>query len=185
MVICGSGGAGVAGIFTERDVVKLVVSGRDPVATTVGDCMTKNPICVPESCDDATAMRLMAQGRFRHLPVVAASSGTLVGLHDCLQLGKSLLHGGSKGMLARAKTYLRTFFATTKAAGGGSTPDGAPTMAATVASLCGNDRDTSALAVDSGVTVLQAVRAMADQASSALLVAEAGIVCGIFTERDL
>jgi CBS domain-containing protein len=70
----------VAGMFTERDVLRRVVAeGRDPAATTIADVMTKEVVCcTPEtSIDEArTAMR---DRRIRHLPVVD-SGGKLHGL---------------------------------------------------------------------------------------------------------
>lgn len=61
----------VAGIFTERDVMNRVVAEeRDPKATLVRDVMTANVKTV--HVDDAAidCLETMAEGAFRHLPVV-------------------------------------------------------------------------------------------------------------------
>jgi CBS domain-containing protein len=62
-------GRSLAGIFTERDVVRAAASGRDLSAARVRDWMTPEPVTAPPhtDVDDAAAM-MMGQG-FRHLPV--------------------------------------------------------------------------------------------------------------------
>jgi CBS domain-containing protein len=59
----------LAGIFTERDVVRAAASGRDLSTARVTDWMTPEPVTAPPDTDvdDAAAM-MMGQG-FRHLPV--------------------------------------------------------------------------------------------------------------------
>jgi CBS domain-containing protein len=64
-------GKRLAGIFTERDILRRVVAQRrDPAATKVADVMT-TPVtaCGPDTpLDDCAAM--MTGKRIRHLPVV-------------------------------------------------------------------------------------------------------------------
>lgn len=59
----------LAGILTERDILKAVAAGSTEGAT-VADWMTRHPetVDVGESTDHAAA--LMIHGGFRHLPVV-------------------------------------------------------------------------------------------------------------------
>lgn len=62
----------LAGVFTERDVLRRVVAERlDPEQVTVGEVMTRNVItCSPEtSLDECGAV--MTARRVRHLPVLA------------------------------------------------------------------------------------------------------------------
>lgn len=59
----------VLGIFTEKDLVK-VVGGGIPLATRVGDVMTKNPITVRTEDALTKAILILAEKRIRHLPVV-------------------------------------------------------------------------------------------------------------------
>jgi CBS domain-containing protein len=64
------GGDGrLAGILTERDVMRAVARGvRDEAL--VGDCMTRDPETIaPDETTDHAAV-LMLHGGFRHLPVV-------------------------------------------------------------------------------------------------------------------
>lgn len=59
------------GIFTERDILRRVVSpGRDPATTRVADVMTTPVIaCAPDTSIDECAAMMTAK-RIRHLPVV-------------------------------------------------------------------------------------------------------------------
>ena len=70
---------GVAGIFTERDVLRRVVGdGRDPATTLVREVMTAPVLTVaPETTVDE-CRRLFTGRRIRHLPV--AEGGTLCGV---------------------------------------------------------------------------------------------------------
>lgn len=69
----------LAGIFTERDVLRRVVGdGRDPARTRVTEVMTANVLTVsPETTMDE-AMALFTDKRCRHLPVM--DGGRLLGL---------------------------------------------------------------------------------------------------------
>lgn len=70
----------VAGILSERDIVRrLVEGGGDVLSMPVRDVMTRNVItCTAESSIDEL-MTKMTRGRFRHLPVVDAT-GRLTGV---------------------------------------------------------------------------------------------------------
>lgn len=70
---------GVAGIFSERDLLKRVASkGLDFGATPLSDVMTPDPICVETSMTVEQAMRQITDKQIRHLPLV--SGGNLQGL---------------------------------------------------------------------------------------------------------
>jgi CBS domain-containing protein len=61
----------VAGIFTERDVLrKLALSGRDPAKTRVADLMTAPVILATPDTSPGEAFSIMMERHFRHLPVV-------------------------------------------------------------------------------------------------------------------
>ena len=69
----------IAGIFTERDVLRRIVGdGVDAKTTAVGDVMTKDVITIPPDTTVEQTMVLFADKRCRHIPVV--DSGRLVGL---------------------------------------------------------------------------------------------------------
>ena len=72
-------GSQIAGIFTERDVLRRVVDAdRDPALTKVAAVMTRNPATIQISAHVSEAMNLMTDRRFRHLPVV--EDGSVVGM---------------------------------------------------------------------------------------------------------
>ncbi|MEM2203154.1 MAG: CBS domain-containing protein [Sulfolobales archaeon] len=68
----------VLGIFTERDLVK-VVAGDISLDSDIGSVMTKNPVVVFEEDPVSKAVTIMAERRIRHLPVVTRR-GTLRGV---------------------------------------------------------------------------------------------------------
>jgi CBS domain-containing protein len=78
VVVAGDGR--VAGIFTERDVLRRVVGERrNPEATRVADVMTVDVVCcTPETTTDEARYEMKTR-RIRHLPV-ANENGRLVGL---------------------------------------------------------------------------------------------------------
>jgi CBS domain-containing protein len=72
-------GERIAGIFTERDVLRRVVgAGLDPHVMRVADVMTPDVITVPPQTTIDEAMTLFAEKRCRHLPVI--EQGRLIGL---------------------------------------------------------------------------------------------------------
>jgi CBS domain-containing protein len=69
----------VDGIFSERDVVRLMAAeGDGALACSVGDAMT-TPVTTCRPSDEVISlMSLMTERRIRHVPVLAA--GRLVGI---------------------------------------------------------------------------------------------------------
>lgn len=62
----------LAGVFSERDVVRRVVDrGLDPAKTPVGDVMTTDLVVADADEDYQSAMRKMDQANIRHLLVVS------------------------------------------------------------------------------------------------------------------
>jgi CBS domain-containing protein len=60
----------LAGVFSERDLMRrVVVEGRNPATTKVGDVMTANPQTVEPSADLEACKALMRRHGFRHLPI--------------------------------------------------------------------------------------------------------------------
>ena len=60
----------LVGIFSERDLMRrVVVEGRDPATTKVGDVMTPEPLTVDPHADMDSCRHLMRRHGFRHLPV--------------------------------------------------------------------------------------------------------------------
>jgi CBS domain-containing protein len=64
-------GKAIHGIFTERDVMNLVVAEeRDPAATKVADVMTRKVLAVRPDRSLQEIEAIMKQERVRHVPVV-------------------------------------------------------------------------------------------------------------------
>jgi CBS domain-containing protein/tetratricopeptide (TPR) repeat protein len=79
-------GGVLAGIATASDVARLLARGEQPDATAVSAVMTVHPTMLPPSETPANALALMRAGGFRHLPVVDAGSGAVLGIVDVLHL---------------------------------------------------------------------------------------------------
>jgi CBS domain-containing protein len=69
----------IAGIFTERDVLRRVVGADiDPKTVLVADVMTRNVHTIPPETTVDQTMALFSEKRCRHIPVV--DNGKLKGL---------------------------------------------------------------------------------------------------------
>lgn len=78
----------LAGIVTERDVLRTVAEGKDPNTSSLRDIMTPDVVTVPQDTSLKDAAAIMFEKWFRHLPVVSAD-GKVVGiisLRDLLTL---------------------------------------------------------------------------------------------------
>ncbi len=70
----------VAGIFTERDVLrKLALAGRDPEKTPLRELMTTPVEMATQTTGPGEALATMVERHFRHLPVVD-NDGHLLGM---------------------------------------------------------------------------------------------------------
>jgi CBS domain-containing protein len=78
-VVVTSTGHDVAGIVSERDVVRVLADvGPDVLGRPVVDVMTRNVVTCSEADTIDELMARMTTGRFRHLPVV--KDGRLAGI---------------------------------------------------------------------------------------------------------
>lgn len=70
----------LAGVFTERDVLRRVVAqGKSPADTTIQDVMTTGVVCCQPDATLQEARAIFKQRRIRHLPVVGVD-GQIMGL---------------------------------------------------------------------------------------------------------
>ena len=79
----------VIGIFNERDVLYRVVDGgRNPATLPLREVMTADPECVRREASIAWALKEMAVGGFRHIPVVEESGCPVfvVSVRDVVEL---------------------------------------------------------------------------------------------------
>jgi len=85
-------GAWLAGIFTERDVLRAAASGKDLTSSKVRDWMTPDPMTAEPEMEAGEAAQVMLSRGFRHLPVVESNRITgVVSLRDVLstRIGRS------------------------------------------------------------------------------------------------
>jgi CBS domain-containing protein len=68
----------LTGIFTGRDLVRVIAAGKPAEATKLSAVMTKDPHTMPPGRTAIEALRLMHDGGFRHVPVV--DEGRIVGI---------------------------------------------------------------------------------------------------------
>lgn len=76
----------LAGIFTERDVVRAVSRDSGAMSEPVAHWMTPGPQTVAPDETTDEALRRMLDGHFRHLPVMEA--GRLVGMLSMRDLAR-------------------------------------------------------------------------------------------------
>jgi len=88
----------IAGIFTERDALNKVLAGNlDPDSTPLAQVMVRDPQTIRADKPLAYALHFMADGGFRHVPVVG-DDGAPVGMvsardalgQDMVQLERDL-----------------------------------------------------------------------------------------------
>ncbi len=77
-ILVTDGDCRLEGIFTGRDAVRLLAEGKSPAHTHLDAVMTRNPAHMPPTHSALEALRLMQDGGFRHVPVVA--QGVVVGI---------------------------------------------------------------------------------------------------------
>lgn len=60
------------GIFTGRDAVcRVLAEGKDPAKTRLSEVMTRDPDTMPPGKTAIDALRMMQDGGYRHVPIVA------------------------------------------------------------------------------------------------------------------
>ncbi len=68
--VCVVEGERLVGIFTERDLLKLIQEELDPTRVVVGKVMTPDPATLRPDDGIALALNLMSVRGFRHIPLV-------------------------------------------------------------------------------------------------------------------
>lgn len=67
------------GIFTGRDAAhRVLAEGKSAAGTALSEVMTRDPTTLPPGKTAIEALRLMQDGRYRHLPIV--DDGKVVGI---------------------------------------------------------------------------------------------------------
>ncbi|MCH7601154.1 MAG: CBS domain-containing protein [Planctomycetes bacterium] len=79
----------LAGIFTERDVMRRIVAEkRDPAKTRLSEVMTKQVACATPHTPLDEVRVAMREKRIRHMPVIAEDGRTILGMISIGDLNK-------------------------------------------------------------------------------------------------
>jgi len=90
-------GERVAGIFTDRDYVhKIVVPGLDPSSLKVGAVMTPEVVFIDPQATLRACVRLMNEGKFRHLPV--KEDGKVIGMISMTDIMRAIVNGADEDL---------------------------------------------------------------------------------------
>jgi CBS domain-containing protein len=85
VVVVGPGG--LAGLLSERDIVRALARGADPDVTSVDSVMTKDPLLVDADTPIEAVADLMGNTGVRHLPVVAGHDVVgMISIRDVLDV---------------------------------------------------------------------------------------------------
>lgn len=104
-VLVREAGKPVAGIFTERDLMRRVVRlGRDPKATPVRDVMTPDVRNVPMTESTLEVLRIMVEYGYRHMLVMETETQPwgVVSIRDLMAwliVPKGVAHEGHRGVV--------------------------------------------------------------------------------------
>ena len=85
----------LAGIFTERDIVRALGAHHDAAEHPVSEWMTRDPTTVPPDTPAADALRTMLERNFRHLPVL--DGDRILGIVSMRDLTAAGAGGGGPG----------------------------------------------------------------------------------------
>ncbi len=103
LVVLDAGGE-LIGLISERDYArKVILKGRSSRDIRVGEVMTANPTCVDSKQSVLHCMRLMTEGRYRHLPVV--EQGQLAGIVSLGDVVKSVIED-QRSTIEELETYI-------------------------------------------------------------------------------
>ena len=81
-------GSWLAGILTERDVLRAAASGSDLTKSPVSEWMTRNPVTATADTTIGEAADVMLTNGFRHLPVMEGRElKGMVSIRDVLASG--------------------------------------------------------------------------------------------------
>ena len=101
----------LAGIFTERDLVRLVATGEDVRGRPIADVMTRNVTMAPPDADVLWAADTMRRMRVRHLPVGEDGHAVgIVSIRDLYAAAEAVLRldprgaGAARDVLSAART---------------------------------------------------------------------------------
>ena len=97
----------LSGIFTERDITSRVVApGLDPNKTTMAKVMTRNPGTIAPTDTVRSALTLMHDRGFRHLPVVEGTK--VIGIVSIRDLQRTVMDQIEADILTVAEHLIKS-----------------------------------------------------------------------------
>jgi CBS domain-containing protein len=87
-------GDSVAGIFTERDIVRALSQDFDAPGHPITHWMTRDPITVGPDATVEEALEMMLGGGFRHLPVMEGDA--ILGMVSMRDLSRATQEAGTE-----------------------------------------------------------------------------------------
>ena len=78
LIVVDESGESIVGIFTERDVLRKVAAREGALDRPLAEVLTVDPVLLRETDTVAVALHKMAQGGFRHVPVLR--DGQVIGI---------------------------------------------------------------------------------------------------------
>ncbi|MBM7868439.1 diguanylate cyclase [Heliobacterium gestii] len=167
-------GLAVVGIITERDLVRLVATGVDPMKTTVEAVMTGQLVHLPETVPIDEALYVMEKEKVRHLVVTGVDPACAVDEPGVELYRKHQLRADDKGILSAKGIITYTDVVRKLEEEFFKKP--------LTVSDC---MSTSLHRIDVNSAIRAAFVIMNDQRLSSLLVDRQGKTVGILTERDV
>ncbi|RLN98143.1 hypothetical protein BBJ28_00002449 [Nothophytophthora sp. Chile5] len=173
------------GILTDTDITRRVLADDvDPESCSVASVMTTKPTCVYMEDPAIEAITKMLEGRFKHLPVLAAD-GTPEGMLDiskCLYDAITCMEKVQQSTEAAADEFSRDL-------GTGSNLQRllGPMMEKMVRPTVGTALDGELMppVVDLHTTAARAAKLMANTKKAAIVLGDEHELCGMVTTKDL
>lgn len=95
----------IAGILTERDIVRAIANGVPPDGITAGSLMSRPVVSIEKGSSVEDAARVMVQKKMRHLLVEDAVRGEIVGIITATDLARHLRKNLADEELAASEVW--------------------------------------------------------------------------------
>ena len=192
----------LSGIFTGRDAVRLIAKVKEPAGAKLAKAMTSGPVTVTPECSAIEALKKMAAGGFRHIPVTeddrilgVVSKGDFKGkVREIIEGKEPLVVATTRTVRESCQTMIKRTCGFALVADSHSKLKGIFTGRDAVRALA-NSLDTEKTPVSKAMTAspttigpgarsIEALRAMSDGCFRHLPVVEDGQVLGVVTRAD-
>eukprot|EP00977_Amphora_coffeiformis_P007254 scaffold1573_cov173-Amphora_coffeaeformis.AAC.11 len=181
----------IAGILTDKDVVRRVVGKSLDPSIAAQDVMTRDPFCVSMTSSAPEALTTMVANRFRHLPVTD-DLGVVVGLLDIAKMLNEAIDRLEKSVTHTRDAAGKAVQEVVIQAGGVQAEAMKNLLQSLMAQAFGNQMPTLRGLIKNGLgtvvspdTSLEIAGALMAEYQKAALVVENGVLVGIFGFKDM